>query len=59
MPEMISIGVANEGQVNVNVETLKTWNIKNITFFSKYVYFKHENVFYSMNRTDFDNVFKK
>lgn len=59
MSGMITIGVANEGQLNVSANDLKDWVPKNISYFSDTVYFKHQDTFYSMKRVDFSNIFKK
>lgn len=56
---MITVGIANEGQTNISADVLKTWEPKNITFFSDIVYFKVDNTFYSMKRIDFNNIYKK
>lgn len=55
----VSVGVANETERNFDVEILKTWEPKNINYFSDTVYFKHEDTYYSMKRQDFDKIFKK
>lgn len=59
MTQMITIGVANEGQINVSIDDLKTWVPKNINYFSDTVYFKADNKFYSMKRLDFTKIFTK
>lgn len=53
------VGVANEGERSFEVETLKTWQPKNINYFSDVVYFSHDKVYYSMKRVVFDQIFKK
>jgi hypothetical protein len=55
----IMIGVANEGEMSIDVELVKTWEPKSITYFSDIVYFKVDNAFYSMKRKDFTEIFYK
>ncbi len=57
--EIISVGVANEGEINLKVELLKTWEPKNIEYIGTTVFFKYDKTFYSMNREDFKKVFNK
>jgi len=57
--QTISVGVANEKEKNFDIEELKSWNPKNINYFSDTVYFKHEDTYFSMKRQDFDKIFKK
>lgn len=55
----VTIGIANEKEKNFEVETVATWKPTNVTFASDTVYFKHDKVFYSMKRLDYDSIFKK
>ena len=57
--QTVTIGVANEKEKNIDVEELKTWVPKNISYFSDTVYFKQDNVYYSMKRLDYDKIFTK
>ena len=44
--QTISVGVANEKEKNFDIEELKSWNPKNINYFSDTVYFKHEDTYF-------------
>jgi hypothetical protein len=57
--ESVMVGVANEGEKSFDVEELKTWQPKNINYFSDVVYFSNDKIYYSMKRTTFDQIFKK
>lgn len=57
--QTVSVGIANEAERNFDIEILKTWQPKNINYFSDTVYFKNEDTYYSMKRQDFDKIFKK
>jgi hypothetical protein len=57
--ESILVGMANEGELSIPVEKLKTWVPTNISYFSDIVYFKHEDAYFSMKRMDFKEIFNK
>lgn len=54
---MIKVGVANKNATSLSIETLKTWVPTNINHFGTSVFFKWENVYYSMTRMDFKLVY--
>ncbi len=53
------LGVANEGEKSFEIEVLKTWQPKNVNYFSDVVYFSNDKIYYSMKRVLFDQIFKK
>jgi hypothetical protein len=55
--EIIPVGVANEGEINVSVEVLVKWNPTNINYFGDVVFFKNGDSYFSMRRTDFKRIF--
>lgn len=55
---MITIGVANEGKKNVSKDTIAEWKPEKITYTGVSVFFKVDDIFYSMDRKDFDEFFK-
>lgn len=57
MEPTVKVGVANETEKNLKVEDLKTWTPKNVNYFGDTVYFKHDKVYYSMKRMDFDKIY--
>jgi len=57
--DSVLVGMANEGELSILVETLKKWEPTNISYFSDIVYFKHEDAYYSMKRIDFKDIFNK
>lgn len=57
--ETVMVGVANESEKYIEVDELKTWEPKNINYFSDVVYFSNDKIYYSMKRTTFDQIFKK
>ena len=57
--EIVSVGIANEGETNLDVEVLKTWEPKNIEHIGTTVFFKHDKTYYSMKREDFKKIFNK
>lgn len=59
MKEKVTLGVANEKEISVDVEDLKTWEPKKISYFSDIVYFKYNDKFHSIKRIDFDKYLKK
>jgi hypothetical protein len=59
MKETVMLGVANEGEKSFEIEVLKTWQPKNVNYFSDVVYFSNDKIYYSMKRVLFDQIFKK
>lgn len=57
--EKIRIGVANEGELDIDLETIKTWEPKNITYIGDTVFFKNGGAYFSMKTINFNNIFKK
>ena len=57
--ESVMVGIANESEKSIEVEVLKTWEPKNVNYFSDVVYFSNEKIYYSMKRATFDQIFKK
>lgn len=55
----VLIGVANEGEMSIEVDQIKNWEVSKITYFSDMVYFKSDNNYYSMKRNDFKQIFNK
>lgn len=56
---MVDVGIANEGILSISVDVVRKWEPKNITYFSDVVYFKAEDGYYSMKRSDFINIYNK
>jgi acyl-coenzyme A synthetase/AMP-(fatty) acid ligase len=57
--QVVTIGVANDKEKNVEVDELKNWTPKNVNYFRDTVYFKYDGIFYSMGRIDYDKIFSK
>mgnify|MGYP001566257405 CR=1 FL=1 len=55
--EMVKVGVANTGETNLEIEVVKTWVPKNITYLGGSAVFKYEKTFYSMKVEDFKRIF--
>ena len=55
--EIIKVGIANKNSTTFPIETLKTWVPTNINNFGTTVFFKWENVYYSMTRLDFKTIY--
>ncbi len=55
--ELVRIAIANEGEKPFDVEVVKTWEPKNINYFSDVVYFKVEKTYYSMKSVEFKKIF--
>ena len=54
----VKIGVANEAEINLEIDEVKKWIPKNVNYFGDTVYFKNDKKYYSMKRVDFDKIFK-
>lgn len=57
--EIVKIGVANVGEINLKVEEVSKWKPINIVYGGDTVFFKNENTFYSMKIIDFNKIFNK
>jgi hypothetical protein len=55
--EVVKIGVANEGELNLEVEDVKKWEPQNINYFGDTVFFKNGDTYYSMKREDFKRIY--
>ncbi len=55
--EVVSVGIANEGEQNMLVENVKTWEPKNINYIGDVVFFKQDKTYFSMKRADFKRIF--
>ena len=56
---MVLVGVANEGEIHVDVEQVKLWEPKNINYIGEVVFFKNDGTYYSMKRDVFKKIFNK
>ena len=55
--ELIKIGVANEGELNLPVSLLKEWKPSNVNQFGDTVFFKQEDAYYTMKTVDFRKLY--
>ncbi len=55
--EIVAVGVANEGEINLQVEHVKGWEPKNINYIGDVVFFKNGKTYYSMKQIDFKRIF--
>lgn len=57
MEEIVKLGVANEGEINLSVSVVKEWVPTNKTQFGDTVFFKQEDTYYSMKVVEFNKIF--
>lgn len=57
--EIVKVGVANEGEQNIDVEVVKLWEPKNINSFGVTTFFSVDGKYLSMTREDFKKIFNK
>lgn len=57
--ESIKVGIANEGETNIDLEVVKNWEPKNIEYIGSTVFFKNDKTYVSMTREDFKRIFNK
>lgn len=55
----VKIGIANVGETNLKIDDVSKWEPKNVMYAGDTVFFKHEDVYYSMNVMDFRKIFNK
>lgn len=59
MKERVKIGFANEGVLDIELEIVKKWEPKKITYIRDVAFFKHEDSYFSMKTEDFKKIFNK
>lgn len=55
--EIIKVGIANEGETNLEIEIVRGWEPKNIEYIGTTVFFKNGGTYVSMTREDFKKVY--
>jgi len=55
--EVVSLGVANDGYINVRVRDLKKWYITNINKFGSVVCFDYKKSYYTLPESTFSSIF--
>lgn len=57
--QTVTVGVANEGEINMNIDDLAKHEPKKISYIGSQVFFEHDGVFLSMDLKNFQEIFKK
>tara|TARA_R110002050_G_scaffold34397_13_gene86910 strand:+ start:1397 stop:1579 length:183 start_codon:yes stop_codon:yes gene_type:complete len=55
----LRLGIANSGEINIEVKEILTWKMDKISYIGDVMFFEHEGTFYSMKRIDYKNYIKK
>jgi hypothetical protein len=55
--EVVSLGVANDGYINVRVKDLKKWRITNIKRFGSVICFNHNESYYTLPESTYSSIF--
>jgi hypothetical protein len=55
--ELVRVGFANEGERNLEVDFVKKWEPKNISYIGDTVFFKNDDTYFSMKTVDFKRIF--
>lgn len=55
--EIVKVGMANQGELNLEVDVVKQWKPKNINHIGTTVFFKNDDTYFSMTREDFKKIF--
>lgn len=55
--EVVKVGEANNGELNLDIEVVKTWEPKDINYIGATVFFQNEKTYYSMTRDDFKRIY--
>jgi hypothetical protein len=56
--KLIRVGVANEGEIDIETDVLKSWSPKNLNYIGDTVYFKQDKSYFSMKLVDFNKLYK-
>lgn len=57
MSKSVSVAIANGSKQNILLEVINKWDPDNISFFGETVFFRVEDVYFSMKKEDFCNIF--
>jgi hypothetical protein len=57
LKEMVTVGVANEGEMNIKLDIVKDWEPKKVSHMGTSTFFEIDGSFFSMKRTDFSEIF--
>lgn len=57
--EIVQVGIGNESEKSMDVEDVKTWVPKKITYIRDVALFKANDTYYSMKLVDFKRIFNK
>ena len=55
--DIVKVAIANEGEINLDIEIVSKWEPKDMHYFSDTVFFKNGDVYFSMKRVDFKRIF--
>lgn len=54
----VKVGIANVGETHMKIEDISSWEPKNVLYAGDTVFFKYDDVYYSMNVMEFRKIFK-
>jgi len=57
LKSVITVGMANEGEMNIKVDVIKGWEPKKISYMGGSVFFEVDGSFVSMKRLEFTEIF--
>lgn len=57
MNKSVLVAVANEGEQNMPLDVVQNWDPQKLSFFGETVFFKAENTYFSMKKSDFCTIF--
>jgi len=53
----VKVGIANVGEKNLTVDEISKWEPKNVLYAGDIVFFKYNDIYYSMNTMEFRKIF--
>ena len=57
MSKSVLVAIANEGEQSMSIDVISKWDPDKMSFFGDTVFFKVDDTFFSMKKTDFCNIF--
>jgi hypothetical protein len=57
LKSVITVGMANEGEMNINIDVIRGWEPKKISYIGTSVFFEVDGSFVSMKRVEFTEIF--
>ena len=55
----VRVGLANEGELDIDLDIVEKWEPTNVNYIGETVFFKADNSYFSMKTIEFRKIFNK